>query len=100
MQDFSNVTVGKLPFKGPMMKPKPEKLVNQFFQKDAVTTRPKASIKIGLISQKMKSSAAEPSPTALAPGLETCPVSPPDGSYSMKSREDDEPKGLILLNKF
>ena len=51
---------------------KPEKLVNQFFNKDLVNPKPKSSIKIGLISTKVKKGGDESA-------LETCPVSPPDG---------------------
>ena len=69
------MTVGKFPAKGGgiVAKPaKPEKLVNQFFNKDLVNTKPKSSIKIGLISTKVKKGG----------DLETCPVSPPDGFNS------------------
>ena len=66
------MTVGKFPAKGGGIvakPPKPEKLVNQFFNKDLVNTKPKSAIKIGLISTKVKKGG----------DLETCPVSPPDG---------------------
>ena len=70
-----------------MAKPKPDKLVNQFFAKELVNPKPKTSIKIGFITSKISKSAPEPVP--LAPGLEICPVTPPDG-YSMRSKETVE----------
>ena len=100
VQDFSNVTIGKLPSKGLSAKPKPDKLVNQFFAKELVNPKPKTSIKIGLITSKIK---AAPEPVALAPGLEICPVTPPDG-YSMRSKENvDEAtssQGIQLIFDF
>ena len=74
------------------MKPKPEKLVNQFFAKEIVTPKPKASIKIGPIISKIEKPVVPEVPAESLPlGLEICPVTPPDG-YTVSKLES---KGSI-----
>ena len=86
---MSNITVGRLPVRGALPKAKPDssKLVNQFFAKELVNPKPKGSIKIGLISSKLR--VPEAPAGTLADGLEICPVSPPDG-YALRAAKEAE----------